>query len=136
MSRERGFEFEKEFVNMARVRGCKAWRVGGHKAHDAVVSTKRVQCKDRVYDDRGRVRIARGQNKYRVGDWDVLALRWGGNLYLIPERLLRTKNRTILTVIRPSHFRGWIDAWHVFDGAPTPVEQMFLFQLEEATDGR
>jgi hypothetical protein len=135
MSRERGFRFEKEFVDMARRRGHKAWRVSGHKPHDAVVSFRRVQCKDKTYDDCGRVRIARGQNKYRRGDWEVLALRWGGDLYLIPERLLGTTHGTLLTVIRPENFSSWIDAWHVFEEVPSTVQQMQLFECEEATDG-
>jgi hypothetical protein len=136
MSRERGFAFERDFVSMALARGYSARRIHGHKPHDAVVSGKRVQCKDKVFDEQGRVRIAKGQHKYKQGAWDVLALRWNGVLYLIPERLLRRQGGTMVTVIRPRLFRKWIDAWHVFDGVAASAEQPTLFECEEATDGR
>lgn len=138
MSRERGFKFEREFVAIAKSHGYKARRVDGHRPHDAVVGSKRVQCKDKSFDDHGRVRIARGQHKYKRGDWDVLALRWNGDLYLIPEQLLRSTGSTLLTVIKPRAFRKWIDAWSVFDGAPIADDQPLLFDAEyvEATDGR
>lgn len=130
MSRERGFAFEREFVDMARANGYAARRIYGHKPHDAVVGTKRVQCKDKLFHEHGRVRIARGQHKYKQGSWDVLALRFQGVLYLIPERLLRSGGGTMLTVIKPGSFRRWIDAWHVFDGEPALVDQPTLFEYE------
>jgi hypothetical protein len=135
MSRERGFAFEREFVEMANSRGYRAKRIPGHRQHDAVVGSVRVQCKDKFFDEQGRVRIARGQHKYKRGAWDILALRWKGELYLIPEQVLRAAGNTLLTVIRPRLFRKWIDAWHVFDGKPITPEQRTLFDAEEATDG-
>jgi len=97
-----------------------------------------VQCKDKSFDDNGRVRIARGQHKYKRGDWDVLALRWKGDLYLIPEQLLRSTGSTLLTVIKPLAFCKWVDAWNVFDGDPIVNEQPLLFDAEdmEARDGQ
>jgi hypothetical protein len=130
MSRVQGFAFEKEFVSMAKSRGLKARRVQGQRAHDALVESKRVQCKDKRFDEQGRVRIARGQHKYKRGAWDVLALRWKGDLYLIPERFLRAYGGTLLTVIRPRFFRKWINAWHVFDGATQADDQATLFEVE------
>jgi Holliday junction resolvase len=135
MSRERGFQFEREFVAMAQGRGYKARRIPGHKQHDAVVGAKTVQCKDKEFDEQGRVRIARGQKKYKRGAWDVLALRWKGDLYLIPEQLLRTAGGTLLTVIRPRFFKRWINAWHVFDGQAITAKEPLLFSLDEADDG-
>ena len=136
MSRERGFQFEQDFVAMARDRGYKARRIPGIRQHDAVVGSKTVQCKDKQFDEHGRVRIARGQKKYRRGAWDVLALRWKGDVYLIPEKLLRTANGTLLTVIRPRLFKRWINAWHVFDGQDVMRGDPMLFSLDEdATDG-
>ncbi len=126
MSRDRGFAFENEFVSLAKQRGFKARRVHGHKPHDALVGSLRVQCKDKLFDDKGRVRIARGQHRYAREAWDVLALRWKGDLYLIPEPLLR-RGLTLLTVIRPQFFRRWINAWHVFDGSPVEMEQKTFF---------
>lgn len=116
MSRERGFAFEADFVRLAKARGHTAYRIKGHKPHDVVVDGMRVQCKSKEFDEDGRVRIAKGQHKYRQGDWDVLALDFRGTLYLIPERLLCTRQGTLLTVIRPWEFRNWVDAWHVFSG--------------------
>ena len=130
MSRERGFAFEREFVAMAKDRGYIARRIPGHKPHDAVVGSSRVQCKDKLFDEHGRVRIAKGQRKYRQGSWDVLALRWKGVLYLIPERLLRSKGGFMLTVIRPRLFKKWIDAWQVFENGQQQVDQPTLFEME------
>ena len=138
MSRERGFAFESDFVRRANDRGHKAFRVKGHKPHDVVVDGVRVQCKSKQFDEQGRVRIAKGQKKYRRGDWDVLALDFRGTLYLIPETLLRTSRGTLLTVIRPRFFRRWIEAWQVFSGKPLRQEnqQQTLFDRGEAFDGR
>lgn len=130
MSRVQGFAFEKEFVAMAQARGYKARRIHGQRPHDAVVGSKRVQCKDKRFDEQGRVRIARGQHKYKRGAWDVLALRWNGDLYLIPESLLHSTGGTLLTKICPRSFRKWIDAWHVFDGVELIEEQPRLFEVE------
>ena len=136
MSRERGFAFESSFVQRANDRGYKARRVDGHKPHDAVVAGMRVQCKSKEFDEHGRVRIAKGQHKYKRGDWDVLALEFRGTLYLIPESRLRTRGGTLLTVIRPRLYRQWIDAWHVFDGQEgNCAPEQVLFVFEEATDG-
>lgn len=131
MSRERGFAFESDFVRQARDRGHKAFRVRGHRPHDVVVDGLRVQCKSKQFDEQGRVRVAKGQHKYKRGDWDVLALDYRGTLYLIPERLLRTPRGTLLTVIRPRFFKRWVDAWHVFDGSKAVLsEQQTLFGTE------
>lgn len=137
MSRERGFAFESDFVRRATLRGHKAHRVCGHKPHDVVVDGVRVQCKSKQFDEQGRVRIAKGQKKYRRGDWDVLALDFRGTLYLIPEPILRTKSGTLLTVIRPRFFRRWIDAWQVFShgGARVSEPQKTLFDRQEGTNG-
>lgn len=138
MSRERGFAFETDFVSQAHGRGHRAYRVKGHRPHDVVVDGVRVQCKSKVFDEHGRVRIAKGQKKYKWGDWDVLALEFRGTLYLIPEQLLRTAKGTLLTVIRPSRFRRWVDAWQVFSGDQlrNVERQQGLFDTLEATDGR
>lgn len=129
MSREQGFAFESEFVQRAKHHGHKAFRVTGHRPHDVVVDGVRVQCKSKQFDENGRVRIAKGQKKYKRGDWDVLALDYRGTLYLIPETLLRTPRGTLLTVIKPTSFRKWVDAWHVFQGkqAPESLRQQDLF---------
>jgi len=137
MSRERGFAFESDFVRRANDRGHRAFRVKGHKPHDVLVDGVRVQCKSKQFVDHGRVRIAKGQKKYRRGDWDVLALDFRGTLFLIPETLLRTSRGTLLTVIRPRFFRRWIEAWQVFSGKALQQhdQQQTLFDCEEATYG-
>jgi hypothetical protein len=125
VSRRQGFAFEEEFVSLAVSRGYGAYRVPGLHTYDAFVAGKRVQCKDKQFDEDGRVRIARGQHRYHHGAWDILALRWRGELYLIPEGLLRSAASTLLTVIRPDNFRNWIDAWAVF-GEPGQGERMVI----------
>ena len=134
--RDIGRKFEEEFVRIANCNGYSARQIHGHKPHDAVVSGLRVQCKDKAFHEQGRVRIAKGQKRYRHGDWDVLALRFEGNLYLIPEHRLRMPGGTMKTVIRPRFFTRFIDAWSVFDGAERQHEERMLFDIyEEAKDG-
>jgi len=138
LSRERGFAFESDFVCQASERGHRAFRVKGQKPHDVVVDGVRVQCKSKQFDEQGRVRIAKGQKKYRRGDWDVLALDFRGTLYLIPESILRTSKGTLLTVIRPRLFRKWIDAWEVFCDARlrnAPLVRT-LFDSQGGVNGR
>jgi hypothetical protein len=134
--RDIGSKFEAEFVAMAISHGYSAKQIHGSKPHDAVVSGLRVQCKEKSFHEQGRVRIAKGQKRYRHGDWDVLALRFQDNLYLIPSHRLRMPGGTIKTVIRPRFFTRFIDAWSVFDGAERQHEERMLFDIyEEATDG-
>jgi hypothetical protein len=135
--RDIGSKFEAEFVAMANRNGYSAKQIHGSKPHDAVVSGLRVQCKEKAFHEQGRVRIAKGQKRYRHGDWDVLALRFQGNLYLIPEYRLRMPGGTIKTVIRPRFFTRFIEAWSVFDGAERQQEERMLFDInEDSNDGR
>jgi len=119
-----GFAFEEAFVADAKARGLTACRVPGVGAFDAVVNGYRVQCKRKEFADRdsGRVRIAKGQHRYKRGEWDVLALLFRDNLYLIPESLL-VGGETLTTKITPWRYDAYRDAWEVFDGeAPAGAE--------------
>lgn len=128
--RDIGSRFESDFVRMASARGYAARKIVGHKPHDAVVAGLRVQCKEKAFHEHGQVRIAKGQKKYRHGEWDVLALRFLGDLYLIPEHLLRRPGGTLRTTLQPRYWAKFIDAWHVFDGAERQAEERMLFDLE------
>lgn len=127
--REIGSKFENEFVDLAARKGYSARRIFGTKPHDAVVQGLRVQCKEKAFHENGRVRIAKGQKSYRHGDWDVLALRFDGTLYLIPECRLRMPGGTLKTVIKPRLFTCFIDAWSLFDGAERQNEERMLFNI-------
>ena len=129
MSREIGLGWEDEFVSLAKRRGLAAFRVYGQMPHDAVVSGLKIQCKTKEFHEQGRVRIAKGQHKYRTGDWDILALRFTGTLYLMPEHLLRMPGGTYKTVIKPVEFRRYIDAWSLFDGHEFQQDEQMLFQI-------
>ena len=127
-----GFAFEEAFVADAKARGLTACRIPGISPFDAMVNGYRVQCKRIDYSRRnGSVRISKSQHRYRRGEWDVLALLFRDNLYLIPESLL-VRGETLTTKITPWRYDAYRDAWEVFNGeAPAgaePVEhQAMLF---------
>lgn len=129
MSREAGFRWENEFVETARSHGLSARRIYGQKTFDAVVGSVRVQCKEKQFHEHGRVRIAKGQKKYRAGDWDVLALRFLGEKFFIPAHALLMPGGTLKTVIRPAMFAKYKDAWSVFDGYEFAEDERLLFEI-------
>ena len=121
--RDYGFEFEEAFVSDAKARGLTACRIPGVGAFDAVVNGYRVQCKRKEFTDRGNVRIAKGQHRYRRGEWDVLALLFRDTLYLIPEPLLCINGETLRTTIMPWRYDAYRDNWGIFDNeAPAGAE--------------
>lgn len=129
MSREVGFQWENEFVALAQARGFAARRIYGQKTYDVCVGASRVQCKHKLFHEYGRVRVAKGQKRYRVGDWDILALCFAGQLFLIPSHELVMPGGTLKTVIRPSHFQKYKDAWVIFEGYEFAADEQLLFDI-------
>jgi len=118
-----GFAFEEAFVADAKARGLTACRIPGISPFDAVVNGYRVQCKRIDYSRRnGIVRISKSQHRYRRGEWDVLALLFRDNLYLIPESLL-VRGEMLTKEIAPWRYDAYRDAWGIFDNeAPAGAE--------------
>lgn len=113
MSRAVGLGFESEFVEMCKQQGLFAYTVRG-KTWDVVANGQRVQCKHKDFAEPwGGIRVARGQHKYAVGDYDVLAVRHRGRVYLIPAEHLNRGDGTLATKIRVARVARFADAWSV-----------------------
>lgn len=128
MSRTVGLGFESDFVDLCRERGLSAYTVKG-KTWDVVANGLRVQCKHKDFaEEWGGIRVARGQHKYAVGDYDVLAVRHKGRIYLIPANRLDRGDGTLATKIRVANVGRFADAWSVLERKGTePVDEMPLF---------
>lgn len=127
-----GTDYERWIVEEARRRGMPASVCSGQYPHDAVICGLRVQCKTKSHCKRDGVEIRNSRGSYRVGDWDVLALRYDGDDYLIPAEVLANhKTGTLRNRLWPYRFAGFIDAWHVFDSSdqehPVIEKQMQMF---------
>lgn len=125
----KGYAFEKEFAAECRRRGLRvSKRSGGHV--DMCVCGKRVQCKCVTANDSGQVFIQPGQRTwYEQSDFDVLAMKCGGCLYIIPMENLPKTNGHVRIQIKPSSFRRFIEAWNVFT-ADGFVSEPSLFDFE------
>lgn len=127
--REFGFEWEVEFVSLARQRGYQAQRAAKLLAHDAVVNGMTVQCKRRNYEDPcGGVRVARGQKRYAASDYDVMALNFRGRAFFIPSRVLVMPSGALATKIYLRKLLCYENNWEVFRGPGRSFDpQMSLF---------
>lgn len=127
-------QFEQAIVSSAKKRGMVAYVVYKQLKYDAIVKGFKVQCKRLDWIDRGRSLKISKEQKYRLSDFDVLALWHNSQTYLIPSWRLEssTKQGWVTTRINPFDYRKWIDAWHVFDGekkCDIPQRQSLLFDL-------
>ena len=126
MNRLVGFAFQEEFVCLAKANGFSAARVAGQHAFDAVVAGKRVQCKRKDFSENGKVRIAKGQHKYTADAWDVLALSFRGQLFIVPAKTL-LRGEWLSTVVYPHKLSNFVDRWDVFNKGVECEQQRQLF---------
>lgn len=129
----KGYAFEKEFAAECRRRGLRVVRRTGRHV-DMCVCGKRVQCKCVTANEAGQVFIQPGQRTwYEQSDFDVLAMKCSGCLYIIPMENLPKTNGHVRISIKPSSFRRFVDAWNVFDGEGFFVEPS-LFDNEAGAE--
>lgn len=117
MSRSKGFSFEEEFVNEASARGIIAYRIYKSHPYDVVANGLRIQCKAKTIDSDKRIQIGKGQNLYRKDEWDILALKCRGTVYLIPASRLHSV-RTVGFLKRKIHsfdIEQWRDRWDLLE---------------------
>jgi hypothetical protein len=117
MSRSKGFSFEDEFVNEASARGVIAYRILKSHPYDVVANGLRIQCKAKTIDSDNRIQIGKGQNLYRKDEWDILALKCRGVVYLIPANRLRSE-RVVGFLKRKIHsfdIQQWRDRWDLLE---------------------
>ena len=124
--------FEQEIVNAAKNRGWVSYVVYKQLKYDVIVRGYTVQCKRLEWAERsGKLNITKTV-KYRQNDFDVLALQYQSETYLIPTWRLESKVKPgwLRSSINPFDYRKWIDAWDVFDGKKecnVPERQTLLF---------
>lgn len=126
-------KFEHDIVAAAKSRGRTAYVVGKQLKYDVVIGGHAVQCKCLEWANKGSLNITKTL-KYRLSDFDVLALRYESETYLIPTWRLESSVRPgwLRATINPFDYRKWIDAWHVFDDerkCNIPQRQSLLFDL-------
>ena len=109
--------------------------------YDLVVNGFRVQCKTRT-PKRGRsMSIEKwwGQSRYGNNAFDVLALKYGTDIYIIPIKALVKPDGTFKNDIKPDNFWRFKNRWNLMHVTQT-IESIFDLPLfssfEEATDGR
>ena len=129
----KGYAFEKEFAAECRSRGMRvARRAGGHI--DMRVCGKRVQCKSLTPNQSGQVFLQPGQRTwYEHSDFDVLAMKCEGCLYIIPMASLPKTNGHVRIQIKPLSFRRFIDAWGVLNGDGVACEPS-LFPVDDGAE--
>ena len=128
------YQFEHDFAREAKDRGMIAYVVHKQLKYDVIVKGFKVQCKRLDWiGPNNSLKISKTQ-KYRVGDFDVLALLHDSTTFLIPSWRLESnvKQGWLTTRINPFDYKHWIDAWSVFDGekeCDQPQRQSLLFEL-------
>lgn len=124
-SHHKGAAWESEFVAIAKSKGLVVDNPSSGR-HDKEVNGMRVQCKcidevrnGRVCIDNMRpVKANDNERGYMVSEYDVLALKSCGEIFIIPvEELHDTQRkgfcRSKISIESIKHFKN---AWAVFDG--------------------
>lgn len=113
----KGYEFEKQFVSECRARGLRTKRPERQGRVDVLVNGIRVQCKHVTPNGAGQVFIQPGQRTWHEeDDFDVLAMKCSGRLYIIPMGSLPKTNGHVRIQIKPSSYKRFADCWEVLDG--------------------
>ena len=108
--------------------------------YDLVVNGLRVQCKART-PKRGRsMSIEKwwGQSRYGSNAFDVLALKYGADSYIIPIKALVKRDGTFKNDIKPDNFWRFKDCWnlqHVTQNIGSIVDLPLFSSCTEAKDG-
>jgi len=84
-----GFEWENGFIELCKLHGLSATKMGFHSEYDVLVNGHRVQCKHTDFCDKSRIRISRGSScsasrNYAPGDFDFYAIRYKGDCFIVP----------------------------------------------------
>jgi len=113
----KGYEFEKQFVGECRARGLRTKKPPRQGHVDVLVNGVRVQCKHVTPNEAGQVFIQPGQRTwYEEDDFDVLAMKCSGRLYIIPMASLPKTNGHVRIQIKPLSYTRFVDCWEVLDG--------------------
>jgi len=99
--------------------------------HDLLVNGFRVQCKNRSkhgHNSHGVNLFKNSQKRYRVSDVDFFVIRFCRKCFVIPSQLIADRDGLVISWVRLTDKKHFIDAWHQLDGHAVPVQtQMSLF---------
>jgi hypothetical protein len=134
-SHHKGAEWEKEFSKECCNRDLPVTKYMPGR-HDMEVNGYFTQCKciDQVtngwvaIDNMRPVKANGGERGYKVGEYDVLALRCRGATYLIPAGYLHDSDRPgfLKSRLQLERYQHCIDFWEIFAGQK-PLPQGSLF---------
>lgn len=90
-----GWHWEDEFKAMCELHGFKCEKPALGERYDLVVNNKRVQCKFTMMS-KTRIDLRKnGHNeKYKPGDFDIMALNISMDIYIVPIPVLLNKDLT------------------------------------------
>lgn len=121
-----GKRWERKFSRLAAEMGFKVSEPEGKSLpFDRVVQGLRVQCKQRKTLPNGKVKLcfcaraSRGSKKeaYLLNEFDVLALRCEGVVYIIPSWAIESGDGvTMKNEICPKDYATFADNWGAFRG--------------------
>lgn len=141
-----GDKWESRFQSLARQRGLRVDPSPGRiSSYDCVVNGYRVQCKSRARTSRRTIRLSHNavvhrnsKRPYLRGEFDVLALRYGGKTYIIPEEaLLSATGGTLINDFAPERFDSYTDYWVAFEGSGAIAigpKQLTFWERKEKED--
>ena len=119
-----GKRWERKLSHIASGMGLSVAEPDGKTLpYDRVSEGLRVQCKQRKTLPSGKVKLcfcaraSRGIKKeaYLIGEFDVLALRCDGIVYIIPARVIESGDGiTMKNELRPRDYAAFVDNWGEF----------------------
>lgn len=132
--------WEETFSQLAEANGFVVSEPAGKTlAYDRIVNGLRVQCKQRKTLPSGNVKLCicvracRGVTKeaYLRDEFDVLALRCEGIVYIIPAAVLDSSDGvTMKNSIRPTDYSCYVNNWDAFrDGGGYRPASQLTFQF-------
>lgn len=139
-ARAAGDKFEREFACLAEEHQLHAERSHKNAPFDFVVNGLKVQCKYRTIGADGRVQLCFGRrnngaekNGYVASEFDVLALKCGESVYIIPTQALLCKDgQRIKNKLRITTLKNFADNWGAFGaGQPAPIQRQALLAFAD-----
>jgi hypothetical protein len=123
---ESGLVWETRFMRLAKKKGYSVSPAERHDSkYDCIVNGLRVQCKNRKRQPTGKVQLRHAARwsggertkSYGRDEFDILALRYDKQAYIIPATELRSGDgKFLLNTFCPDKFSHFVDGWGAFSG--------------------
>jgi hypothetical protein len=121
--REEGDRWVRDFMRRASGRGFDVVIAESDRLpFDCYVNGMKVQCKQRSITKSGTTRLrlrpsrSNRMEAYLVGDFDVLAMRFNSQIFIVPADAMRHDNgETLKNEFSPSKYMTYLEDWSVLD---------------------